>query len=320
MLKEKLRDFSLSESDFQSKPTSRRTLAEALTGKLPLSLLEVLPESLDVIGDIAVVELPDEFKPHERTLAEGILAVNRNVRVVLAKTGAVSGKERIRPVRFLAGEERTTSIHREFGCRIKVDLAKAYFSPRLSHEHQRVAEMVKNGERVIDMFAGVGPFSIMIAKKLSEVGVDAIDANPEAVKLLKENIGLNKLRGTVRVWQGDAEDVVRTHLVHVATRVIMNHPSGSNGFIPAGCEALMPEGGVVHYYTFAGGSDWELRATDEFVQGLAKCNWNLVKLLGTRKVRGVAPMRWQVAVDAKVEPEVMPLPRLRPLPQGPAAG
>lgn len=318
-MREKLRDFFLSESDFRSKPTSRRTLEEELAGKLPLSLLEVLPESLDVIGDIAVVELPDEFRSHERTLAEGILAVNRNVRVVLAKTGAVSGKERIRPMRFLAGEERTTSLHREFGCRIRVDLAKAYFSPRLSHEHQRVAGLVKNGERVVDMFAGVGPFSIMIARILSDVQVDSIDANPEAVKLLKENIELNKLRGTVRVWQGDAEDVVRTHLVHVATRVIMNHPSGSSEFVPAACKALVPEGGVIHYYTFADGSDCEKRAVDEFVQGLARCSWKLVELLGTRKVRGVAPMRWQVAVDAKVEPQVMLESRFRPPPQGPLA-
>lgn len=305
VLREKLQDFSISKTGFQTKPTSRRTLTEELTGKLPTNLLEVLPESLDIIGDIAVIELPEDLKLHERTIGEGVVAVNRNVRVVLAKAGAVSGKERIRPVRFLAGEERTTTVHREFGCRIKVDLAKAYFSPRLSHEHHRIASMVKSGERVVDMFAGVGPFSIMIAKGLSNVEVDAIDDNPEAVKLLKQNIDANNPRGTVRVWHGDAEKVVRTHLAGVATRVIMNHPSRSYEFIPAGCEALLPDGGIIHYYAFADGADCELRATDEFVKGMIGCGWKLRQLLGTRKVRGVAPMRWQVVVDASVWPRVM---------------
>jgi len=271
-LSEKLHDFSLSESDFQSRPTSRQTLAEELAGKLPEGLLEILPESLDIIGDIVVVESPEEFKDHEKTLAAGILTVNRNARVVLAKTGAVSGRERIRPVRFLAGEERTTSIHRESGCRFKVDLAKAYFSPRLSHEHQRIVKLVESGERIVDMFAGVGPFSIMIAKKLSDVEVDAIDV----------------------------KDVVRKHLSGIATRVIMNHPSDSTEFIPAACGALVPEGGIVHYYAFAEGPDCEVIATNELVQGLANCGWKLEQLLGTRKVREVAPMRWQVVVDVKI--------------------
>ncbi|OLD01217.1 hypothetical protein AUG19_05195 [archaeon 13_1_20CM_2_54_9] len=299
-LSEKLHDFSLSESDFQSRPTSRQTLAEELAGKLPEGLLEILPESLDIIGDIVVVESPEEFKDHEKTLAAGILTVNRNARVVLAKTGAVSGRERIRPVRFLAGEERTTSIHRESGCRFKVDLAKAYFSPRLSHEHQRIVKLVESGERIVDMFAGVGPFSIMIAKKLSDVEVDAIDVNLEAVKLMKENIELNKPRGVLRVWHGDAKDVVRKHLSGIATRVIMNHPSDSTEFIPAACGALVPEGGIVHYYAFAEGPDCEVTAINELVQGLANCGWKLEQLLGTRKVREVAPMRWQVVVDVKI--------------------
>ncbi len=293
---------SLVETRFEPKHVSSRTLEEELSEKLPSELLSLLPESLDIIGDIAVVELPEEMRFQEKILANGILAVNRSLKVVLAKAGPISGIERVRPVRHLAGEDRTTTIHKESGCQFKVDLGKTYFSPRLSYEHQRVAGMVQKAESVTDMFAGVGPFSIMIAKKLRDVEVNAIDANPEAVKLMNENSRLNRLRGTMHVWLGDARGIINTHLAHKASRVIMNYPTSSGDFVQAACNALKPGGGVIHYYTFAEGLDCERRATAEFERELANCEWKLEQLLGTRKVRGVAPMRWQIVVDGRVEP------------------
>ena len=104
------------------------------------------------------------------------MEVHPNVRAVFAKSGWVSGTERIMPLRYVAGENRTQTIHKEHGCSFKVDLSKVFFSPRLSSEHQRIAKLVDEGERVVDMFAGVGPFSILIAKGLSDVRVEAIDA------------------------------------------------------------------------------------------------------------------------------------------------
>jgi tRNA (guanine37-N1)-methyltransferase len=95
----------------------------------------------------------------------------------LTKAGDISGTYRIRDYTFIAGEHKTQTIHREFGCQFHVDIAKAYFSPRLSHEHQRVASLVQSCETVVDLFAGVGPFSVMIAKKNPNVKVYAVDLN-----------------------------------------------------------------------------------------------------------------------------------------------
>src|SRR5438552_14740080 len=146
----------------------------------------------------------------------------------------------------------THTTHKTYGCLFGVDLSKAFFSPRLSTEHQRVVQMVEKGERVVDMFAGVGPFSILIAKKVGDVRVDAIDANPQAVELLQENVRANKVEEKVHVHLGNAREVIRKELTQIASRVIMNHPSASKEFIKAACDALRPSGGVIHYYTFTG--------------------------------------------------------------------
>ncbi len=287
---------------FPSRSRPSKTLRAALENKIPEMLLASLPTSYDIIGDIAVLELSSKVSQYETIVADGIREVNRNVSVVLARKGSVSGPERVLPTRLIAGENRTITVHKESGCRFKVDLSKAYFSPRLSHEHERVAGLVEEGEVVTDLFAGVGPFSIIIAKRLKEVEVNAVDANPDAVDLIRENLTLNNVGSRIRVWLGDARRVVETDLHGKASRVIMNHPSAAHEFVDVACKALRKDGGIIHYYTFAQGSDCEAKAVLELEEGLAKFNWRAKWLAQARRVREVAPMKWQVAVDAPVAP------------------
>ncbi len=301
-LKARLEEVTVGRKEFQTKPGKPKTFREVLFNTLPDELLEDLPHSYDIIGDIAVVNLRPELAKYDTDIAKAIIGVNKNVHVVLARAGAIHRVDRILPTRHLAGEKRTETIHRESGLRFKVDLAKAYFSPRLSHEHQRVVQQVKPGERVVDLFAGVGPFAIMIAKKLDGIKVDAVDVNPEAVRLMGENIRLNKVRGTITTWLGDARKIVDDHLAGIASRVIMNHPSDAISFVDVACKALRDEGGLVHYYTFKEGLDCEEAATIEFEQAARSAGWKLKTLAGVRRVRGTAPMKWQVGVDALVVP------------------
>ena len=124
----------LSTGFFAEKQSTAKTLMQALENKLPPNLLASLPQALDVVGDIAIIEIPPELKSYENMIGEAILKTHRNIRTVLAKAGAISGTYRLREFNFIAGEQKTQTVHREFGCQFHVDLAKAYFSPRLSHE------------------------------------------------------------------------------------------------------------------------------------------------------------------------------------------
>ena len=289
----------LGEDEFEPRKKSPRTLEDALSGKISLEALKDLPRSFDIVGDISILELVPELGLYEKIIAQAILEVHSNVKAVFAKAGPVSGAERVRPLRHVAGEERTETVHREFGCVFRVDLSKVFFSPRLSTEHQRVARQVADGERVVDMFAGVGPFSILIAKTVKNVNVDAIDSNPEAAMLIRENARTNKVESKVHVHLGDARTVAR-QLDGRATRAIMNHPSAAKEFVDAACDALQPSGGVVHYYTFGEGEDSKLEARRELERELKSSGHSIGRLLGIRKVREVAPMRWQIGVDAQV--------------------
>src|SRR3990170_2621283 len=133
---------------FPERNRRQKTLTDVLE-KLPPHLLKNLPRALDVVGDIAIVEIPVELKTRESLIGEAILKTHRNVRTVLAKAGAVSGTYRLRHFNVIAGEPKTSTVHKEFGCKYYVDVAKAYFSPRLSHEHERVAPLVQQDEIVV---------------------------------------------------------------------------------------------------------------------------------------------------------------------------
>ena len=290
---------SLGIEDFEPRTRHPRTLEEALAERVSPHALSILPRSFDVVGDITILELDSELAAYQTIIAEAIMEVHPNVRAVFAKSGEVSGADRTRPLRYIAGENRTRTIHKEYGCLFEVDLSKAFFSPRLSTEHQRVAQVVEKGERVVDMFAGVGPFSILIAKRLGDVRVEAIDANPQAVELLQENVRANKVESKVHAHLGDARKVIRKGLTQGASRVIMNHPSGSKDFIKEACDALQSSGGVIHYYTFAG-ENWEADSRHEVEHEVQASGYVAERVLGIHRVREVAPMRWQVAVDLKV--------------------
>jgi tRNA (guanine37-N1)-methyltransferase len=293
---------SLIYEKFHSRSEPVGSLEDVLNRQIPSSIVPLVSKSFDVIGDIAIIEVSPEAEPFEKSIADALMKVHKNVKTVYSKAGPISDDRRLRPLHHILGANRTQTIHKELGCRFKIDISKAFFSPRLSAEHGRVAEQVLPGECVIDMFAGVGPFSILIAKRLNDVQIHAIDANPEAAKLIEENARMNRVQDRIRVWSGDARVVVKNDLPGIATRVIMNHPSQAREFLEPACEALEGDGGVIHYYTFAEGADSELEARKELAGALDNSSWKIEKVMATRKVRGVAPMKWQVVVDAKLAP------------------
>jgi tRNA (guanine37-N1)-methyltransferase len=285
---------------FQEKVKQAKKLIEYLEGKLPPHLLASLPKAIDFVGDIAIIEVPPELEKHKGMVGEAIIETHKNVKTVLAKAGAVSGTYRLREFTVIAGEPKTATIHREYGCQYHVDLAKAYFSPRLSYEHNRVATQVREGETVIDMFAGVGPFSILIAKTHERVKVYAIDINSEAVGLLKRNIRLNKVYGKVYHMLGNAEEIIEKELVGAADRVIMNLPEKAIEFVGSACKALKMRGGIIHLYSFVKPSESLEDVEIRFAKTVEKFGRKLKKIHFSRLVRETAPYEWQAVIDAEI--------------------
>jgi len=187
----------------------------------PAEELDRLPRSFDIVGDIVLVRLPPELEPRRHEVGEALLRFVPGSRLVGLDRG-VHGPERRRAVERIAGEGGWATRHRENGLEIDVDLERAYFSPRLAHEHARVAASVRAGERVYDLCCGVGPFSLTIARDGRAREVVAVDANPVAVELLRSSLGRYRFATPVSVLEGRIEEFVAT--AGPAELVVVNLP------------------------------------------------------------------------------------------------
>ncbi|MEM2273608.1 MAG: class I SAM-dependent methyltransferase family protein, partial [Candidatus Bathyarchaeia archaeon] len=276
-----------------------KTMLDILEDKLPPHLLGILPRSIDFIGNVAIIEISEELEPYKRLIGEAVLRVYKRVRSVLAKTSAVEGVYRVREYEVIAGSENTETVHKEHGCKYFLDPRKVYFSPRLSYEHYRVASQVHDNEIILDMFAGVGPFSILIAKMHNAL-VYSIDINPDAIEYLTRNIYANSVNGRVIPILGDARKIVQDRLRGVADRVIMNLPERAAEFIDVACMALKPSGGIMHYYQFSKAPYAVEKVREGLINGVNEAGRSIETILTERIVKEIAPYKWQIAIDVKV--------------------
>jgi tRNA (guanine37-N1)-methyltransferase len=159
---------------------------------------------------------------------------------------------------------------------------------------------VEEGETVVDMFAGVGPFSIQIAKKHQNVNVYAVDVNPDAVEYLKKNVRVNRVIGKVHPILGDARQVVKSKLSAFADRAIMNLPEKAIEFVDVACETIKPSGGTIHYYSFVNKSDSLEILAARFADAVKKSGRRVEKTLFARLVRETAPDEWQAVLDVRI--------------------
>ena len=273
-----------------------KDLREALKGKLTDDELKQF-RAFDIVGDIAVVKLPDKLLQKKHLIGQALMQVHCHVRTVLRQTGVVRGEFRTRELEVIAGEPKTETTHREGGCDFRVDLAKVYFSPRLATERLRIAKQVKPGEVVVNMFAGVGCYSILIARHSGVALVYSIDKNPAAFEYMRTNTRINKVGDRVVPILGDARETVEAKLRGKADRVLMPLPELSRKFFDIALLALKPEGGIIHFYDF--GSEPELfDPSFEFARAAAK--GRKVELLGSRVIRSYATRVYHVALDLKI--------------------
>jgi tRNA (guanine37-N1)-methyltransferase len=282
--------YAIKEDDFDQRGARFKSYKDAVEG-VPKDLLPLLPTSFDVVGDIALIKLPEELFGYGKKIGKAMLEATPSVRIVAHDKG-VQGIERIRDLEVLAGEGGLVTVHREHGMRFEVDVSRCYFSPRLATERTRVATLVRDGERVLDMFAGVGPFSVLIAKTRKVEKVIAIDINPIAIEYLKKNILLNKVQNVEPVC-ADAKDFIKT--VDPVDRVIMNLPHTGFEFLGDAILACA-EDATIHFYEIT--DEAQTRTKD--IEALAILLGRTAKVVGTREVRTYSPTESQWAFDIKV--------------------
>jgi tRNA (guanine37-N1)-methyltransferase len=281
----------------------KKRLRTSLSKSLPQDELLHVYNSYDILGDVAILRLTDAARKHGQTIAEAIMTSHSNIKTVLVQTSPVRGDFRLRELEHITGEDKTVTVHKESGCVFVINVRECYFSPRLLYERMRIAKRVGDGEVIVNMFAGVGCFSIVIAKHSNAERVYSIDINPVALQNMQENVRLNWVYAKVIPILGDAKEVIRKRLCNVADRVIMPLPEKAFEYLPSALLALKKAGGWIHYYAF----EHALKTEDPIVKVKLKVAEKLRSLSVTfeipfsRIVRTIGPNWYQIALDIKIE-------------------
>lgn len=282
----------------------KKRLRKFLSRVIPQKALGYVYDSYDIVGDIAIIRLTKASKEYSQTIAEAIMRIHKNVKTVLAQISPIQGDFRLRKLEFIAGENKTITVHKESGCLFSVDVEKCYFSPRLFYERMRVARQVGAGETVVNMFAGVGCFSIIIAKHSMVKKVYSIDVNPVAFQFMRENVRLNRVYGGVIPILGDAKEVIERKLRHVADRVLMPLPEKAFEYLPHALSTLRKESeGWIHYYDFehAKNNENPLEKVKLKVAEKLESLGAPFDVSFSRIVRTTGPNWFQTVLDIKVE-------------------
>lgn len=277
-----------------------KNLRSLLGNALEPAERQVVFSSYDVIGDIIIIKIPNSLQQKKYVIGKLLLENIKHVRSVFLQTSSVDGDFRLRRLELLAGADQAVTEHYEYRCRFKVDVGKVYFSPRLSTERQRIAKMVRNNEIITNMFAGIGTFSILIAKQNPYSRVFSIDSNPKAHNLCLVNARLNKVQDRVFPLCGDAKFIAGNLLAGLSDRVLMPLPEKAKEFVDTAVTCLRNKIGTVHYFAHVKARN-RRDAVNEGKLATTEAFKTYIHELGTtRIVREVGPRLYQIVSDVTV--------------------
>lgn len=276
--------------------SNRGPLKVMLKRFLSKSELSKLVSGFDSLGNIAIIEIPKELEKKQKKIAQAVLDSNPSFETVCKKTGAHKGKYRIEPVKILAGKKKLVADYKESGCRFRIHLGKTFFSPRLSFERLRIANVIQPGETVGAFFAGVGPFPIIFAKHSKMQQAIAIELNPHAFWDLKHNLELNKMQDRIIPIKGDVKKIVPKRFRNKFDRVVMPLPKGAENFLKEALISLKPSGGMVHFYGFVPAQN-PFDAIESMIRRVASENGFMVRIENHKQVRTFSKGLVQVVID-----------------------
>ncbi len=281
------------EEDFEEIKKKPKSYKEIIS--IPNKLKHKLPISYDIIGDIILIKLQEELLEYKEKIGESLLQTNKNIKTVCL-TKPVKGELRTRDLEIIAGEKCTKTLHKEYGLSFEVDVSKIYFSSRLSTERKRVADLVKPGEIIVDMFAGVAPFSIMIAKYAHPRIIFALDKNKDAVVYAQKNIKRNNVLDKIEIIHTDAKKVknILNQKGVKANRIIMNLPFSAFLFFEYALEIIANQC-ILHYYDII--KERKIEGRIKELNKIAEKNKISLTNFDIRKIKSYAPREFYIGID-----------------------
>ncbi len=271
-------------------------ITNKLDSRIPKSLNTYLPKKWEKNGDVIIIELPVLLKDYKKVIGE-VYADVLKCKSVLNDIGGISGELREPSVEVIFGSNNTVTIHKENGVKFKLDPQKVMFSSGNMNERIRMANISKQGEVVVDLFAGIGYFTLPIAVHSKPKKIFACEKNPVSHGFLCENISLNNVNSIVEPLLGDNREVVP---VGVADRVIMGYFGATIRFLPTAFRCLKNNSGVIHFHDKFPDEDMPNMTMEHINNEARKCKLT-VNLLRYIKVKSFAPGIGHYVFDLKVD-------------------
>lgn len=283
----------------------KELLEKQLENKLTEEEKAILPKGFQKVGEIIILNLNEKLYSKKKEIGEATMRIFPKVKTVCNKIGGITGDLREPQNEIIAGDENTEVIHLENGCRYKFDLRKVMFAKGNVSERVRVAKQIKPTEIIVDMFAGIGYFTVPNAKLGKPKKIYAIELNPTSCKYLKENIKLNKIEKIVEIINGDSKKEVPILVEkygRIADRVMMGYLPPPKDFLPHAM-MIIKKGGILHYEDLVG-TDREQEDIDRVmkdVKNAAKEEGFKAELLLAKKIKGYGPKIDHYVFDILIE-------------------
>jgi len=279
----------------RSTPFERIT--NRLSTDLPAELLQKLPDKWEKIGSVVTIRLPMELQKYQQMIGQ-VYAEVLGCRSTLNDQGGISGVYREPQVEVIFGSSETETIHIENGIRYKLDPRKIMFSSGNLKERQRMATISKNTEIVVDMFAGIGYFTLPLAVYSQPQRIFACEINPVAYRYLCENVVLNNVNGIVEPLLGDNRRVAPKDC---ADRVILGYLYNPEVFVSVALSCLRNQRGMLHYHARVPFEVIPKQPLAQLEDAVMRCHRS-VELVHTEVVKSYAPGINHVVLDVRIVP------------------
>ncbi|HYA32780.1 MAG TPA: class I SAM-dependent methyltransferase family protein [Candidatus Bathyarchaeia archaeon] len=266
-------------------------LKPLLRAQLTRDEKQLLPRRWQILGDLVLVNIPAKIEYLRYDIGEALLDLYPRCKSVLWDKG-VGGNLRKPRVEVIAGSE-TTTIHKENYCKFALDARRVMFSAGNFAERVRMSK-VGNGEKVLDMFAGIGQFCVPMAVHGHPESISAIELNSVAYNYLRQNVKLNHIEDIIQPRLGNCADVASDDQFD---RVLMGHFDAYD-YLCRGIEALVPSG-IVHYHEIVP-LELAFERPPANVARAARALSRTAQVLNVRKVKDYAPGIAHVVVDARI--------------------
>jgi len=256
---------------------------------------ELLPRSYQLLGKILIIRLKPQLMKHKKLIGEKILELLPYVHTVVLEKG-IEGLYRKPKVEIIAGcRDSTQTIHKEHGCQFLLDVSNIMWSKGNKNERERIYKLVKPKETVVDMFSGVGYWSIFAAKKAKKVY--AIDINPKAIEYLRKNIWLNNVENKVEILEGDCRKFAGL-LENVADRIILGYLNNSEKFLPYAIK-ISKSKSIIHFHKTA--KPYEVDKLKRKIIEIGNKENSKIKILKVKRIKSFSPKTYHFVFDLRLE-------------------